>query len=730
MNYNNSYADGNMHGRRKVNNAKEKEQESWSNMNYVRNSQMNLAGRPGADAMMGHRSYADASPSESNVERSLPVGPGYEQAGPPIYSLDADAGHVGGHVGGHMGGQFGGNVGGNLGNRAGANFQHGFLNPNDLGAASAPSATPPSYVNAHPVWGGKRSEFYGPSEASHAASGANGGGYPTVGGPFHPGGANANPNFYNTSKVPSQEGRREGMYPHHVGPKNEVQGGDNRLHFVNDSMYNQQEMKTQVFIPSQPFKGENSNMSGSQVSTSAFPQSERWSNRTDDVEPKASKGIMHNIFESLTSTVQTNDPINNLMKQKVANMVMSEIEKKIESHDTSFIGNKLALLRGYFDVTHSYVVNKILFILVPYVYIRKALCESRTYYVYSHLERMIGSGHHSKSYTSAFSLNKGGSTQGYARGAEESASLIKGTASDPFAQNQGFFFNPKGVSDVRSGVGSDVRSGVGSDMGSDVRNGLGGGVGSGPDAQRGIPGRHNSNDINYVDYSSNMGIFKADLYIPLMSSITYILLYTLTVTAQKNNFVFNPDNLFSITSYVFLLLFFETAIIKFLFLLTCRDINLSFLHILSFISYKFVILCGLIVTKFFFYLLHFTCASLYGVTEDMIEKAESEVNVLESKNPHNAFKSMSGAPPPPSSGFSPYGVVLFLNSRTMYRLTQIYFYVTVSVQMMQLFKSIHLYVHDNSSLSNHLNVKRINILILIFSLSQIFLCWILTPYFA
>ncbi|KJP89596.1 hypothetical protein AK88_00807 [Plasmodium fragile] len=693
MNYNNSYADSNMHGRRKVNNAKEKEQESWSSMNYVRNSQMNLAGRSGMDTMMGHRTYTDASPSESNVDRGLHVGPA-------IYSLDGDGGHVGGNV-------------------SGANLQHNFLNPNDLGAASA---APPSYVNAHPVWGSKRSEFYAPSEVSHSASG---GMYPTSGGPFHPGGSSANPNFQNTNKVPSQEGRRDGMYPHHVGAKNEAQGADNRLHFVNGSMYNQQEMKTQVLIPSQPFKADSSNMSCSQVSTSAFPQSERWSNRTDDVEPKPSKGIMHNIFESLTNTVQTNDPINNIMKQKVANMVMNEIEKKIESHDTSFVGNKLSLLRGYFDVTHSYVVNKILFILVPYVYIRKALCESRTYYVYTHLERMIGSGrHHNKNYTSAFSFNKGAS-QAYSHSTEESTSLVKGGASSPFAHNQSFFFDPKkgagGVGSMGSGL-SGV-SGV-SDVG-----GVNGGssVGGGADTQRGNPGRHNSNDINYIDYSSNMGIFKADLYIPLMSSITYILLYTLTITAQKNNFVFNPDNLFNITSYVFLLLFFETAIIKFLFLLTCRDINLSFLHILSFISYKFVILCGLIITKFFFYLLHFTCASLYGIPEDMQGKDESNANVLVNKSPHNAFKSMSA---PPLSSFSPYNVVLFLNSRTMYRLTQIYFYVTVSVQMMQLFKSIHLYVHDDSSLSNHLNIKRINVLILIFSLSQIFLCWILTPYFA
>ncbi|ANQ06866.1 Uncharacterized protein PCOAH_00010980 [Plasmodium coatneyi] len=706
MNYNNSYGDSNMHGRRKVNNAKEKEQESWSSMSYGRNSQMNLAGRPGVDTMMGHRTYTGALPSESNVDRSL-------HAGPPIYNLDADAGHVGSHIGGNVssnvGGHVGGNVSGNLGNRPGANFQHSFLNPNDLGTARAATAALPSYVNAHPVWGSKRSEFYAPSETSHATSS---GSYPTGGSPFQPGGSSANPTFHSTNKMPSQEG----MYPHHVGPKNETNGADNRLNFVNSSMYNQQEMKTQMFIPSQPFKGENSTMSGNQVGASTFPQSERWSNKTDDIEPKTNKGIMHNIFESLTNTVQTNDPINNIMKQKVANMVMSEIEKKIENHDTSFIGNKLALLRGYFDVTHSYVVNKIVFILVPYVYIRKALCESRTYYVYTHLERMMGSGrHHNKNYTSPFSLNKGGSPS-YAREMEEKTSLVTGGASSPFAQNQTFFYDPKRGPGGVSTMGSNL-SGV---NGASTLTGA-------TDTQRGNPGRHNSNDLNYVDYSSNMGIFKADLYIPLMSSITYILLYTLTVTAQKNNFVFNPDNLFSITSYVFLLLFFETAIIKFLFLLTCRDINLSFLHILSFISYKFVILCGLIVTKFFFYLLHFTCGSLYGVPEDILDKGESDANVLTNKSPHNAFKSMNA---PPSSGFTPYGVVLFLNSRTMYRLTQIYFYVTVSVQMMQLFKSIHLYVHDDSSLSNHLNVKRINILILIFSLSQIFLCWILTPYFA
>lgn len=719
MNYNNSYADSNMHGRRKVNNAKEKEQESWSTMNYVRNSQMNLAGVPGVDTMMGNRSYTDALPRESNVSRGLHVGPGYEQAGPPIYNLDADAGHMGGNVSGNVGGSVGGSVGAHLGNRAGSNFQHTFLNPSDMGAANTTSAAPPSYVNAHPIWGAKRSEFYAASEASHATSS---GSYPTGGSPFHPGGSSANTNFHSTNKSPSQEGRREVMYPHLVGPKNGTHGADNRLHFVNGSMNNEQEMKTQVFIPSQPFKGESSSMSGSQVSTSAFPQSERWNNKTDGMKPETNKGIMHNIFESLTNTVQTDDPINNIMKQRVANMVMSEIEKKIENHDTSFIGNKLALLRGYFDVTHSYVANKIMFILVPYVYIRKALCESRTYYVYTHLERMMGTGHHHNSnYTSAFSLNKG-SSESYAGGMEESSSLVKGGgANNPFAHNQTFFFDPKrgpgGVTTVGNNLG-----GVNDVGGVNGESSQGGGT----DTQRRNPGRHNSNDINYVDYSSNMGIFKADLYIPLMSSITYILLYTLTVTAQKNNFVFNPDNLFSITSYVFLLLFLETAIIKFLFLLTCRDINLSFLHILSFISYKFVILCGLILTKFFFYLLHFTCASFYGVPEDILDKGQLDTDIVTNKNTHNAFKSMNA---PPSSRFSPYSIVFFLNSRTMYRLTQIYFYVTVSVQMMQLFKSIHLYVHDNSSLSNHVNIKRINILILIFSLSQIFLCWILTPYF-
>lgn len=142
-------------------------------------------------------------------------------------------------------------------------------------------------------------------------------------------------------------------------------------------------------------------------------------------------------------------------------------------------------------------------------------------------------------------------------------------------------------------------------------------------------------------------------------------------------------------------------------------------------------MCALIITKIFFYFLYFMYASVFGgggTFPDISMKNNLHVNKkMLSNNSHNTFKNMNYQN---ISKFSPFNIVLFLNSTTTYRLTQLYFYITVTIQMIQIFKSIHLYIHDNNSnLSHKVNIKRINVLILIFSLSQIFLCWILTPSF-
>ncbi|SBT87393.1 C-13 antigen, putative [Plasmodium malariae] len=506
-----------------------------------------------------------------------------------------------------------------------------------------------------------------------------------------------NKNIYNSKEKEgpgTAAGADANYHRSHGMLSKESKSTQNSLEFINTINYENEMNKNKMSNAlQQPFKNDNNMVSNK---NNFF-----FSQNVNNKEDSSNKGIMHNIIESLTNNVQTNNEINNLVKQRVANMVMNELEKKIEiNNETSFIGNKLSLLRGYFDVTHSYVIHKILFILMPYIYIRKALCESRTYYVYNHLKRKMESTQQDKTYGSAFILNGNNNTH-YNNGKSEEMTNKMKMNSAYSSENKPFFYNEKKSSSLRL-----------------IRN--------------------NSNDINYVDYSSNIGIFKADLYIPLMSSITYILLYTLTVTAQKNNFTFNPDNLFNISSYVFILLFLETALIKFMFLLVCRDINLSFLHILSFISYKFVIMCALIITKIFFYFMYFMYTSAFGQVDDNMNKMQEDKKLV--LNNPQVFKNLNnnnsnGNNSNNSNGnnvsfnFSPFSIILFLNSNTMYRLTQLYFYITVSMQMIQIFKSIHLYIHDNSNLLNNFNIKRINILILIFSFSQIFLCWILTPYF-
>ncbi|GAW79700.1 hypothetical protein, conserved [Plasmodium gonderi] len=781
MNYNNSYVDNNIHDRRKVNNAKGKEKESWNSMNYVKNNSMNVTTRPSTENMMGYRGYTDVSTNENGMEntgsdralgvgRNIHINPIYDQGNNNIHAENT---------------KMSGSMSGNL--KSSNKFGNNFINPNDRNNANVPSAISSNYVGAHPTWSGRREgAFMNTGEGNaHYAFNERNSNY-VIGG-FHHGGketkynsggiSSMDPTFHINNNTLSQENRQDLVYAQHGITNKEMSVLDNRLNFTNNNLYNQHDMNNRMVIPNQPFKSENNGMVNSSNSASSrnFMQTQIWGNIAEAIsgidgysatgstevgkegketkEANKGKGIIHNIFESLTSNAETNDEINKLVKQRVTNLVMNEIGKKIETHDSSFIGNKLQLLRGYFDVTHSYVVNKIFFILFPYMYIRKALCESRTYYVYSHLERKMSSANHGENCMSPFSLNHTSNIQSFAHGHQNMNNMMKGVQqAQPFMQNKNLFFDsarggaagPGGfhTGNMRTeGLSGNIEThGVSGNMGTRgvsgnmETHGFSGNMGThgvsgnmGTSDQSGTIGRNNSNDINYVNYNNNMGIFKADLYIPLMSSITYILLYTLTITAQKNNFVFKPDNLFNISSYVFLLLFFETVIIKFCFLLTCRDINLSFLHILSFISYKFVIMCALIITKFLFYLLYLMYTSVYGDPENILEKQDLNKKIVMNNNSHNIFKSMS---PTFSSNFTPYNIILFLNGRTMYRLTQMYFYPTVSIQMIQLFKSIHLYVHDNSSLSNHLNIKRINILILIFSLLQIFLCWILTPYFA
>ncbi|CDU17225.1 protein transport protein YIF1, putative [Plasmodium yoelii] len=392
------------------------------------------------------------------------------------------------------------------------------------------------------------------------------------------------------------------------------------------------------------------------------------------------KGIVHNIFETLTKNSETNNELNNLVKRGVANVVINELEKKIEINNSSFIRNKLSTLRNYFNVTHSYVLNKILFIIIPYIYIQRAFFESRTYYVYTHLKKKMETNMQNKNYNSSFIFN--GNYNTYNPNNDNMHNNINNIQFENNKNNSNIFYNDKKENH-------------------EIDNKM-------------------NNNLNYINYNNNIGIFQADLYIPIMSIITYILLYTLTVTAQKNNLIFNPDNLFNASSYIFILLFFETTIVKLLFLLMCKDINLPFLHILSFISYKFVIMCALIITKFFYYFLFFMYTSAFGDVDNLKNRE------FDKRNNSQIFKNLNNNL---SFQFSPYNLVLFLNSNLMYRLTQLYYYITVSIQMVQLFKSIHLYVHDNSNLSNTYNIKRINCMILIFSFSQFFLCWLLTPYF-
>ncbi|CAD2101446.1 conserved Plasmodium protein, unknown function [Plasmodium vinckei] len=491
----------------------------------------------------------------------------------------------------------------------------------------------------------------------------------------------------NASNVMSMGGSKFGNSE--MGVKENISFMNDQLKFVNNNMHQSSDMINGNILNNNTT---NNFQTGNSIGSSFLRKANLFLNKGMEMMGQESnninnngndKGIVHNIFETLTKNTDTNSELNNLVKKGVTNMVMNELEKKMEINNSSFIRNKLSILRDYFNVTHSYVLSKILFIIVPYIYIRKALFESRTYYVYTHLKKKMETNMQNKNYNSSFIFN--GNYNAYNPNTDNinMNNNINNTRFENNKSNGNAFYNDK-----KENTETDNKM----------------------------------NNLNYINYNNNIGIFQADLYIPLMSVITYILLYTITVTAQKNNFTFNPDNLFNTSSYIFILLFFETAIVKFLFLLMCRDINLPFLHILSFISYKFVIMCALIITKFSYYFLYFVYTSAFGGIDD-----DMKIPEFDKKSNSQVFKNLNNNL---SSQFSPYNLILFLNSNAMYRLTQLYYYITVSVQMIQLFKSIHLYIHDNSNLSNEYNIKRINMMILVFSFSQFFMCWMLTPYFA
>ncbi|CRG98877.1 C-13 antigen, putative [Plasmodium relictum] len=652
MNYNNNYLDYNIHDRRKVNNANQKENGQWENISYIKNNQINAVNKTNIN--MSNENYMK----------------GYINNNNNIYT----------------------NVKNNNMNLGNYNLksENNFVNFNSFDHKDKNSINTPShYVSSHPILGNKRKkEIYNNfsnnlnpniemnNEKFNYINNTNNvindnnlvmNGRNIINDNYkHQ--LNDNNFGFNKSTYNKLDRINEKHYTN-VILNNELRENtfeENNMQFANN--LNQKSDLNKLYNFSQPFKNDD------MTNSSYFNKS---SNKEGE-----HKGIVHNIFETLTNNVENKNEINNLVKQKVANMVINEIEKKIEINDSSFLCNKLSLLRQYFDVTHAYVVNKILFILIPYIYIRKAICESRTYYVYAHLKKKMELTQKDKHFNSAFALNEYNNELKLKNQDQKN----KEKENELNSENKKFFFNKK-MNNVNL-----------------VRN--------------------NSNDINYVDYS-NIGIFKADLYIPLMSIITYILLYTLTLTAKKNNFIFKPDNLFNISSYVFVLILLETTIIKFLFLLVCRDINLSFLHILSFISYKFVIMCALIITKIFFYFTYFMYTSIVGIDNESTNTIQSNKTLLPN-NSHNVFKNLNNNF---TFNFSLYNIILLLNNSATYRFTQFYFYITVSIQMIQIFKSIHLYIHDNSNLLNNYNIKRINILILIFSFSQIFFCWILTPSF-
>ncbi|SBT32213.1 hypothetical protein, conserved [Plasmodium ovale wallikeri] len=671
MNYNNNYVDNGIHDRRKVNNANAKENETWNNVGYTKGSIMHLTNRSGA-VEGGNYNTNNASGSDSNIGSNV-------------------VGMSGNFIGGH---------GANYGNqRDNNNFMHNFSsNPNDSYNNDVNSAGTSGYVNSHPIFGKKKKEqhvsnfgnnsissgtsFLGCTErnlmSNHDVSASSsynvgkntqGGGHGNVqgssygnvqgssygsvqgnvygsdyGNGYGSGYGSGYGNALTKENYPARGGAMEvgghgysensgqmrndgnGVFTKNAYGKTLNEGGydgnfinqglshrDNtfkkdNLQFMPNVSYEKDMMNRKVYNPMQAFQG-NSGMSGEnsfftpnigggkmKQDGGGDPNSAQQSNaQPSGAQP--GRGIMQNIFESLTNNVQTSNEINNLMKQRVANIVMTEIEKKMEMNETSFICSKLSLLRDYFNVTHSYVVNKILFILMPYIYIRRAFCESRTYYVYNHLKKKMENAQ-DNNYSSAFTLN--GNRIPYDSKNRQGEYMNRLNQELSSQNNNSFFF-----SDKKGNNGNNGNSGNNGNRGNSGN--------SGNNGNNGNMIRNNSNDINYVDYSSNV---------------------------------------------------------------------------------------------------------------DTMKKVQSNKKLL--TNNSHAFKNLNNTF---TFHLSPYNIILFLNSHGMYRLTQLYYYITVSVQMIQIFKSIHLYIHDNSNLINNFNIKRINVLILIFSFSQIFLCWMLTPYF-
>lgn len=87
-----------------------------------------------------------------------------------------------------------------------------------------------------------------------------------------------------------------------------------------------------------------------------------------------------------------------------------------------------------------------------------------------------------------------------------------------------------------------------------------------------------------VENNSEISVFKTDLYIPLMSFVTYILLSCMSLGLQEK---FKPDFIFKNISNCSLLTLFETIVLK-IGLIVADDHNIGFFDMLALAGYKYV----------------------------------------------------------------------------------------------------------------------------------------------
>jgi protein transport protein YIF1 len=96
--------------------------------------------------------------------------------------------------------------------------------------------------------------------------------------------------------------------------------------------------------------------------------------------------------------------------------------------------------------------------------------------------------------------------------------------------------------------------------------------------------RNDQNQGYDVEVPEEVSIFKIDLYIPLMSFVTYILLTCMNMGLQEK---FEPDFIFKNITNCSLLTFFETVILK-IGLIVADDHNIGFLDMMALAGYKYV----------------------------------------------------------------------------------------------------------------------------------------------